>query len=284
MQPETKSIQSAGYALMDEVEEMLLSNCVVQGMSRIAEGLKGIRSRHTSDEWLTFAQTGFLKHSLSQIIYQDPFTRHSFEKPRGYAGDAELLDYIYGFRFPPANSTVLGQEILKYSADMAAMPQSVRARRDILAQTIDCLADENSHPVRVLSIACGHLREAKKSEAFLAGQIGEFIALDQDLQSLELIKQEQSSYPIQTIHSSITALIRNKLTFENLDLVYAAGLYDYLSQSFATRLTKIMFDMLRPGGKLLVANFIPDHREVGYMETFMQWHLIYSGSYSDEVQ
>jgi hypothetical protein len=57
--------------------------------------------------------------------------------------------------------------------------------------------------------------------------------------------------------------------------VYAAGLYDYLSQSFATRLTKVMFDMLRSGGKLLVANFVPNHAEVGYMETFMQWHLIY---------
>lgn len=36
-----------------------------------------------------------------------------------------------------------------------------------------------------------------------------------------------------------------------------------------------MFDMLRSGGKLLGANFVPDHREVGYMETFMQWHLTY---------
>jgi len=62
---------------------------------------------------------------------------------------------------------------------------------------------------------------------------------------------------------------------KNLDLVYAAGLYDYLSQPLATRLTKTMFDMLRPGGKLQVANFVPDHPEVGYMETFMQWSLIY---------
>ncbi|MEM7796248.1 MAG: class I SAM-dependent methyltransferase, partial [Cyanobacteria bacterium P01_C01_bin.118] len=36
-----------------------------------------------------------------------------------------------------------------------------------------------------------------------------------------------------------------------------------------------MFDMLRPQGKLLVANFVPNHRDVGYMETFMQWNLIY---------
>ena len=73
----------------------------------------------------------------------------------------------------------------------------------------------------------------------------------------------------------MTTLVKQKQSFENLDLVYAAGLYDYLSQPFATRLTRIMFEMLRPGGKLLIANFMPDHRDAGYMKTFMQWPLIY---------
>ena len=36
-----------------------------------------------------------------------------------------------------------------------------------------------------------------------------------------------------------------------------------------------MFNMLRPGGVLLVANFLPGIRDVGYMETFMGWNLIY---------
>jgi predicted SAM-dependent methyltransferase len=81
--------------------------------------------------------------------------------------------------------------------------------------------------------------------------------------------RELAAYPIQTIKNSVTALVRKKLTFENLDFVYAAGLYNYLSQPFTTCLSKIMFDMLRPGGRLLLANFVPDHLEVGYMETFM---------------
>lgn len=119
------------------------------------------------------------------------------------------------------------------------------------------------------------MREAQKSKAVQARQIGKFFALDQDPLSIELMNRELQNYPIQTIQSSVTAIIRKKLTFENLDLVYAAGLYDYLSQAFATRLTKAMFDMLRSGGKLLVANFVPNHAEVGYMETFMQWYLIY---------
>ena len=36
-----------------------------------------------------------------------------------------------------------------------------------------------------------------------------------------------------------------------------------------------MFDMLLPGGRLLVANFAPGLPEVAYMETFMAWKLIY---------
>ena len=119
------------------------------------------------------------------------------------------------------------------------------------------------------------MREAQKSQAVQSNLVGKFFALDQDPLSLNIINRDLEGYPIETIQSSVTALVRKKLIFENLDFVYAAGLYDYLSQPFATRLTKVMFDMLRSGGRLLVANFVPDHREIGYMETFMQWYLIY---------
>ncbi len=39
---------------------------------------------------------------------------------------------------------------------------------------------------------------------------------------------------------------------------------------------------MRPGGNLLLANFVPDIRDVGYMETYMDWKLIYRTA--DEMQ
>ena len=43
----------------------------------------------------------------------------------------------------------------------------------------------------------------------------------------------------------------------------------------AQQLTASLFAMLHPGGRLLVANFLPNGPTVGYMETYMDWHLIY---------
>ena len=68
---------------------------------------------------------------------------------------------------------------------------------------------------------------------------------------------------------------RTDLGTPEFDFIYALGLYDYLSQPVACRLTKCMFNMLRSGGAILFGNFLPNIRDVGYMESFMGWKLIY---------
>jgi extracellular factor (EF) 3-hydroxypalmitic acid methyl ester biosynthesis protein len=41
------------------------------------------------------------------------------------------------------------------------------------------------------------------------------------------------------------------------------------------RLCDVLFAALNPGGQLLVPNFMPGIKDVGYMEAFMDWFLIY---------
>jgi hypothetical protein len=218
MQLDTNSIQAAGYALMDDAQAMLLSGNAKAGMDHVILGMREIKNRYPATEWRDFAQTTFLGHPVTQLIHQCPFTYHSFSKPRGYAGDAELLDFIYGFKQPSQNLASLGKEIFDYWRYDATAPSSVRARRDVLVRTIDGVASEATHPVQILSIACGHLREAKESVAVREGSIGKLVAFDQDPLSLELIERELANCSVQTIKGSVTTLVRQKQSFENLDL------------------------------------------------------------------
>ena len=59
------------------------------------------------------------------------------------------------------------------------------------------------------------------------------------------------------------------------DLIYCTGLYDYLQMPSAQRLTASLFRSLRPRGKLLIANFLPGILDVGFMEAYMAWKLIF---------
>ncbi len=124
-------------------------------------------------------------------------------------------------------------------------------------------------------MACGHLRELALSAEFQAGKVGRFVGLDQDALSLTEVARSLPDAAVETVPGSIKLLFGSTLAKETFDFIYTAGLYDYLDESFAQRLTKRMFEMLRPGGRLLGANFRPGVEDVGYMEAFMDWKLIY---------
>jgi SAM-dependent methyltransferase len=261
------------FALMDDAERALLSGDVEDGLTALTLGFQSLRATHEAAEWMDFAKRDWLSHSLVPIIHQDPFTKHSFDKPRNYAGDAELIDYMYGLRQPTPETSELGKRIFDWGGRQSTT-ESVRERRKIIAAMIDDMATDSSD-LRVLSVACGHLREAAISSAVTQGKVAEYFALDQDGLSLEVVKNEFAKHNVHPVHACVKSLFTNGKQFHDLDFVYAAGLFDYLPQRIANRLTGKMFQMLKPAGRLLVGNFSMCVRDIGYMETFMQWSLIY---------
>ena len=216
------------------------------------------------------------EHPVCGLLHEDPLTERAFRKPRGYSGDAELLDIIYQRDWRPffnRQVSSLGASIFEHTIVCKA-PAAVRARRDFLAALIDETALRVRQP-HILSVACGHLREAEYSSAFCGGRIGRYVGLDQDPLSIRAVTDALSAKGIEAVCGSIKHLWSGTLARQSFDLIYAAGLYDYLDDALAQRLTRRMFDMLKPGGRLLVANYLPDIADVGYMEAFMDWCLIY---------
>jgi extracellular factor (EF) 3-hydroxypalmitic acid methyl ester biosynthesis protein len=245
----------------------------VGGMEKFVIGLNAIRQSVTPAEWGAMINDDIAPHPIRPKLHEEPFTRRAYEKPRGYPGDAPMLDLIYGDQPPTERLTKFGARLHEWASHEPAF-RSVRERRQILASLIDKIAAEHPMP-RILSLACGHLREAQRSEAVRAGAIGEFVAADQDTESLALIEREQSKHRVKPVAMAIRRFLAAPTALGSFDLVYAAGLYDYLEARVATALTKAMFTALRPGGTLLVANFAPELRDIGYMEAIMDWNLIY---------
>ncbi|MEM8670534.1 MAG: class I SAM-dependent methyltransferase [Planctomycetota bacterium] len=236
--------------------------------------LRILRREASQDEWKNLIDYG-REHSLRRIVHEDPFTRRAFDKPRGYAGDAVMMDFIYGrqedWTRPDASAT--GQAIFDYTT-AAPASEGVRERRCHIADTLDRMA-EDAKGKEVLAIACGHLREANLSSAVRRGRFSRFLALDSDPESLDEVESRYGKFGIQPVQANIRRLLTGRTDLGSFDLIYSTGLYDYLNESLARRLTTSLFRNVRPGGKLVIANFLPEIRDVGYMEMYMDWHLVY---------
>lgn len=258
-------------SILDRTHAMLAADDIT-GMNTFVDALDAFRRGLSTAAWRQYVEA-VAAHPVRTLIHEEPFTHRAYRKPRGYPGDAALLDLVYADDPPPTPLSALGATLYDWAIAQPAC-RSVQARRDILAGIIDRVAAERPNP-RILSVACGHLREAQRSEAVTSGSIAEFIALDQDAESLAVVEREQRTFNVVPVRASIRRLVVNATTFGTFDLAYAAGLYDYLEEPIAQGLTASMFKALRPGGTLVVANFAPELRDIGYMEAVMDWRLLY---------
>lgn len=244
-------------------------------IDRLAAQLHITRRKFPPGVWqelIDVAQT----HAVAATLLEDPFTRWSFEKPRGYSGDAHLLDFIYGH--PNVADAVeqaspRGKALYDYTR-AASSSAAVRERRDILTQQVDAVAASRGTGAEILTIAAGHLREAKNSAALQAGTLKRWVALDQDPLSIASIASDYAGSCVEPVAGSVLDILTGQKSFGQFDLVYAAGLYDYLSFGVSVKLTRRCLQMLKPGGKFLFANFSDELAVDGYMETFMNWALL----------
>ncbi len=228
------------------------------------------------DEWRSVVERRVRAHPALRVVHEDPFIARCFTKPRGYPGDAVMLDFLYRHQ---ANRTLVerasrrGRAILAVGATTPAS-RAVRNRCRLLADEIDALCARNPS-ADVLSIACGHLREAGYSHAIRDRAFHRMVALDQDPESLDVVRRDYGPLGVEAVEGSVKTVIARGRRLGRFDFVYAAGLYDYLNDKVGARLLRAMFELLKPGGKVWIANFLPDISDVGFMEAFMDWWLVY---------
>ena len=257
--------------LLDATLLGLANGNVSFAMRNLAEKLSDAMQTSNHDEWKLICERT-RSHPIHAVLLEDPYTRRAFEKPRGFAGDAVMLDFVYS-KTPPPETSQLGKAIFAETTGHSnALSVLDRARR--IATMIDDLYDQRSR-FSALSVACGHMRELEMTKRLRADKVDLFLALDQDVEALAVVNEIAPTYGVTAQQLSVGKLIRQNSGAPKYDLVYASGIFDYLKNDIAAALTDALIRQLSPNGHLVIANYTPGNSGRAYMEAVMDWPLLY---------
>lgn len=197
----------------------------------------------------------------------------AFRKPRGYAGDFEMIDLIYrDARCPDPRLTRWDAAWQSHGA-----AQAVRNRKTYFLALLDQLvaARRPGAPLQVLDIASGPARDVAEHLTANPASPCRFTCLDLDADAIafarRLIAATGATDRVAFVHG-------NALRWQSeqgFDLVWSAGLFDYLPDRLFVRLLARLWERVLPGGELVVGNFDPSNPSRPYMELFGDWHLIH---------
>jgi hypothetical protein len=265
-----QSITDSVHSALDGYQEQLTINPSVATVDQLIRELNQFYDQAVHNDWLQEFREACQDHPLHERALQDPFTERAFKKPRGYAGDAVMLDFIYRPR--DLQLSAFGSAFNTNTTGVSAA-KSIVWRRDHLGEQI-IRTVEGVRNARILSVASGHLRELDLVRSATAPRDFTIVALDQDPESLiEAVNQNQD-FNIVPEHKSISHLFRGQDTTK-YDLIYSAGLFDYLPTKTASGLIDQLVRMLSASGRIIIGNYAPENYGRGYMEGMMGWTLLY---------
>lgn len=274
---------------LDRQREMAgqLQPTIVSAISNLFERFEEISSRIDKDQ--VAAHHAFGKRLVQPILMCSPFVHRTFTKPLGYAGDYEMVNMM--FRDPFEGGSLFAKMVNLYALHLPPIVAH-RNRIDYLGKKLEKeslrMAVQN-RDVRIFNMGCGPAIEVQR---FLAGdelsQRAHFTLVDFNDETLtrtchilnNLKQQHARRTVIRPVKKTVNMLIKSALRGEEYtrpnqyDLVYCAGLFDYLTDHVCQQLLEIFYAMLAPGGLLITTN-VDDHPAKNQMECFLEWHLIH---------
>jgi extracellular factor (EF) 3-hydroxypalmitic acid methyl ester biosynthesis protein len=203
-----------------------------------------------------------------------------YSKPRGYAGDYYTIERIYNNK--PEGAGRIGAVVDRLFLELPAAI-AVRNRRALLAEEIFATVDsKRGEMARVLSLACGPAREIADVFAKIPDKTKLLATcLDIDLQALAFVSdwRDKSGLKsrIQLLNQNLISLAlgRAKLDLPPQDLVYSIGLIDYFDDRLVVKMLDFIYQVLAPGGRVILGNFHPRNQTKALMDYLLEWRLIH---------
>ncbi len=229
----------------------------------------------------------YFRKQLIDFIRSCPLLARSNLKPRGYAGDSEMMRMIYDNGYE--GERTFAKLLHKYTVGIPT-GDSVRYRRKLIPEMLHKLqikiAPAPEEKIRVLSVACGpafEIVDILRSKRNFAKY--HFSLLDQDPLALvdasrlisRVEKEKCAKAHVSYVNKSVRWMFGKKAFEQELGkfhFIYSMGLFDYLVPRVAQSVLNKLYQLLIPGGEMLVGNFHVSNPDQFSMEYWADWVLM----------
>lgn len=242
-------------------------------------------------EGMIGAHRSYVKRQLHPLVLCSPFTYRTYQKPLGYAGDYEMVSMM--LRDPYEGSTVFAKvmnRVFLESPTVVAHRNRITYLHGMIKAETQAAAAAGRR-ASFMNLGCGPAQEVQRflTQDALSDH-ADFTLLDFNDETLDFTTRTLDE--LRRLHGRATGLTLQKKSVQNVlkeggrpgpqrfDVVYCAGLFDYLSDRVCRRLLEIFYDLLAPGGLLIATNVHSANPSRQWMESVMDWHLVYR----DEAQ
>jgi extracellular factor (EF) 3-hydroxypalmitic acid methyl ester biosynthesis protein len=235
----------------------------------------------------------YLRRQLHPLLLCAPFVYRTFQKPLGYAGDYEMVNMI--LRSPYEGSSLFAKLLNTY---FWSQPPAEAHRNRIVYLTAQLVQEtrrvaKEGRTARIFNLGCG---PAKEIQNFLIHEdisdLAEFTLLDFNEETLQYTNGTLSDLKskfnrrtsINYVQKSVSQILKDSgrtdkvFQPESYDVVYCAGLFDYLSDRVCKKMMEIFYQLVAPGGVLIATNVDAANPIRNLMEYVLDWNLIYRNS------
>jgi extracellular factor (EF) 3-hydroxypalmitic acid methyl ester biosynthesis protein len=272
--------RSRDSALTDYMDEA--RPAFVDRMLRAELELHGLVNGFTEEEHANH------RRHYNQRIYpylrESLFLRRAMDKPMGYAGDYEMMNMLY--RDHAEGGSFFAWLMNAYGINVRAA-EAVRNRRTLLTEAIvEALEGSDSERVRIASVGCGPAHEIQRllEQRPHLGKKLEVVLIDQEPRSIAYCERmlapliPTTGVKAHVVKESIRKLIAHpslQTALGTCDLIYSAGLFDYLDEKPFVHLAQTLVSSLSERGHLLIGNFAIGQPSRWFMEYCSEWFLIH---------
>jgi hypothetical protein len=232
------------------------------------------------DKKMRSAFKGYTERTVTRELIAGPGWGRSYWKPLGYPGDFQIMNWIYDGA-PQGDSirakflhqlSLVGSKAVKTRMEsLADLIVEASAKRSVSDRAFE-LASIGSGPAREVEPILAKSNPAIRFKSTFVDQ--EPLALENALGLARRIGGGRLD--VQALNISFKEMLNPSplaASFSDKDVIYSAGLVDYLNPLLAQRFVKRLYQFVRPGGAVIIGN-------VNNLPTGMIWSSEYAVDWS----